>query len=122
MFDKKDFHDLAADVAKTNACFGELLEKFGWTIFSESGSVEVDGYEVLADAFAGACTMNEAASELANELHERKRKILALRENYESSDDELTLAKWLVKWIGENFEDEIVEDHIELLPSYFYYL
>lgn len=114
----EEFRALKADVVKTNDCIGRLLEKFDWDFFSDSGAVEAQGYEVLADAFQYAYTMKEAASELANELHKLKHKIQTLREAYKSSDDELTVAKWLIKWIGENFEAEIVEEYPELLPSY----
>ena len=113
----KDFNRLANDVEETWGSIAQLLEKFDWDFFSDSGAVQAQGYEILDDAFNASCTMEEVAAYVANEVYVIKTR-RKNTQNSERSAELLAIGNWLIEYILANFEEEIVQNHTEFTRSY----
>ena len=113
----EDFRTLEKDVYEKWDSIEQMLDKFDWDFFSDSGAVTAQGYELLEDAFQNSSTKEEVADYVANEVAVIKSRIKNTQ-NTERSAELLAIGNWLIDYIRENFEDEIIQDHPELLRSY----
>lgn len=113
----KNFKELQKDVAERWDSIEQLLEKFDWDFFSDSGAVTAQGYELLDDAFNASGTKEEVAAYIANEVAVIKTR-RKNTQNTERSAELLAIGDWLIEYIRENFEAEIFMDHLELSRNY----
>lgn len=113
----KDFNSLANNVEETWGSIAQLLEKFDWDFFSDSGAVQAQGYELLEDAFRDSSTKEEVAAYVANQVAVIKNR-RKNTQHTERSAELLAVGNWLIEYIHANFEEEITKDHPELLRSY----
>lgn len=113
----EDFRTLEKDVYDNWDRISQLLEKFDWDFFSDSGAVTAQSYELLEAAFQNSSTKEEVADYVANEVAVIKNRIKNTQNN-ERSAELLAIGNWLLDYIRANFEEEIVNDHPELLHSY----
>lgn len=117
MAEHKNFEALQKDVAETCDSVEQLLEKFNWDFFSDSGAVTAQGYELLDDAFNASGTKEEVAAYIANEVAVIKNR-RKNTQNTERSAELLAIGDWLIDYIRKNFEEEITSDHPEFTLTY----
>lgn len=117
MYEHENFIALQKDVVERWDSISQLLDKFDWDFFSDSGAVTAQGYELLDDAFNASVTMEQVAAYVANEVAVIKNRIKNTQ-NTERSTELLAVANWLIDYIGANFEEEIVNDHPEFSRYY----
>lgn len=113
----EDFRTLEKDVYDKWESIEQLLDKFDWDFFSDSGAVTAQGYELLDDAFQNSSTKEEVAAYVANEVIVIKKQIKDTQ-NTERSAELLAIGNWLTDYIRKNFEEEIVNEHPEFSLSY----
>jgi len=112
-----DFRTLEKDVYDKWDVIEQMLDRFDWDFFSDSGAVTAQGYELLDDAFQDSSTKEEVAAYVANEVYVMKKRIKNTQ-NTERAAELLAVANWLIDYIRENFEEEIVQDHEEFSRNY----
>ena len=113
----KDFKALQKNVAERWDSIEQLLEKFDWDFFSDSGAVTAQGYELLDDAFNASGTKEEVAAYVANEVAVIKTR-RKNTQNTERSAELLAIGDWRIDYIRKNFEGEITSDHPEFTLTY----
>lgn len=113
----EDFKTLQKDVEETWDSIAQLLEKFDWDFFSDSGAATAQGYELLDDAFKASGTKEEVAAYVANEVSVIKSRVKNTQ-NKERGDELLAIGNWLINYICENFEEEFVSEHREFSRTY----
>lgn len=112
-----DFKTLEKDVMERWDSIEQLLDKFDWDFFSDSGAVTAQGYELLDDAFTASVTKEEVAAYVANEVAVIKTR----RENTQNSErsaELLAIGNWLIDYICANFEEGIVQNYPEFTHTY----
>lgn len=114
---REDFLTLQKDVVERWDSIEQLLDKFDWDFFSDSGAVQAQGYEILDDSFNASCTMEEVAAYVANEVAVIKTRRKNTQNN-ERSAELLAIGNWLIDYIRANFEEEIVQNYPEFTLSY----
>jgi len=70
-----DFRTLEKDVYDKWDVIEQMLDRFDWDFFSDSGAVTAQGYELLDDAFQDSSTKEEVAAYVANEVYVMKKRI-----------------------------------------------
>ena len=123
-----DFRELAKDVKETWDSISQVLDKFDWDFFSTEGAVKAQGYEILDDVFRDACTKDEAAADVANEIGVIKNRVKNLMKASPSTeartkvqgriDELLAIGTWLIDYVRANFEEEIVKNHSQFRRNY----
>lgn len=112
-----NFDKLEKDVAERWDSIAQLLEKFDWDFFSDSGAVIAQGYEILDDAFKASLAKEEVAARVATEIAVIKNR-RKNTQNTERSAELLAVGDWLIDYICENFEDEITNDCPQFSHAY----
>lgn len=106
----RDFKGLKEDVSETYESMAQLVEKFDWGFFTDEACNQIRAYEVLADIFKRVYDSEDLVDRVANEISWLKGKV--------KDDDDREVIKNLVKYVRENFSDELWDQHAEFNLSH----
>lgn len=116
-----DFKTLKKDVAETWDGMAILLEKFDWAFFTDEAAIQVEAYEILNDSFKASCDSEDLVKRVAEEIINLENKIRLQRKVGSKADaeDNNAVLKHLVKYIRENFPEDICNEHTEFDHSHY---
>ena len=97
------------EVAETYDSMAQLVEKFDWDFFTDDACNQITAYEALHDAFKKASGSEDLVNRVANEISRLKRK---------ADDDDREVIKHLVKYIRDNFSEDLWDQHTEFNLSH----
>lgn len=117
----EDYEDLKKSVQKTWSSMALLLEKFGWSFFTDEAATQVEVYEILAEAFELADDSYNFVTLVSDEIKKLEKKIKLRREanSKDEADDFNAQLKYLVKYIRFNFREYIWIDYPEFDHNHF---
>lgn len=104
------FQSLKENVSETYGSMAQLLEKFGWSFFSADACNQIEAYEVLDDAFKASADGEELVGYVANEIGQLKQKA--------KDGDDREVIKHLVKYVRDNFPEELWDEYAEFNLSH----
>lgn len=92
----------------------QLLEKFGWSFFSEDGANKAEAHTILHDCFELAAARDELVKAVAEEIGKLEKEIKLYREaGTQGADDKNEVLKYLVRYIRLNCEEELWKEYPE---------
>ena len=95
-----------------------LLDEFDWEVFSEEGAIRCEAYEILTDAFKRCDSKVDLAAIVAGEINNlwydmREERRKGAPENLEEAEHLSQIARYLIRYMIYNCEEECLEDHAE---------
>ena len=104
----KSFKELKEEVSETYASIAQVLEKFGWDLFSADGQNKVEAYAILDDCFRISRSIESLIDNVADEICKLEKEMTP-----DDAADKKAVIRILANYIVDNVADELTDGRRE---------